>query len=65
MKAVAQPPSNKAAIEDLTGRFLGSYTGDERARRISRRYLPSREAHRRDLGIGARSHVPRLSAAAI
>jgi serine O-acetyltransferase len=32
------------ALEDLTGEFLGSYMGDERARRISRRYLPSREA---------------------
>jgi serine O-acetyltransferase len=31
-------------VEELTGEFLGSYMGDERARRISRRYLPSREA---------------------
>jgi serine O-acetyltransferase len=47
MKAVAHPPSpasNKAALEKLTGEFLDSYMGDERARRISRRYLPSREA---------------------
>ena len=33
-----------APLEKLTGEFLGSYMGDERARRISRRYLPSREA---------------------
>src|ERR1700682_862002 len=44
MKAVAHPPSDQAALEALTGEFLGSYMGDERARRISRRYLPSREA---------------------
>src|ERR1700730_3615239 len=42
MKAVAQPPP--AAHEGLTGEFLDSYMGDERARRISQRYLPSREA---------------------
>src|ERR1700726_42009 len=44
MTAVAQPPTNKAALEALTEEFLDSYMGDERARRISRRYLPSREA---------------------
>jgi serine O-acetyltransferase len=33
----------KAAAE-LKARLLGSYMGDERARRISQRYLPSREA---------------------
>src|SRR3982074_1474553 len=44
MKAVAHPSSGKAAIEELTGEFLDSYLGDERARRISRRYLPSGEA---------------------
>jgi serine O-acetyltransferase len=44
MTAVAHPPSNKAALEALTEEFLDSYMGDERARRISRRYLPSREA---------------------
>src|SRR6202030_3737700 len=44
MKAVAHPPSNQAALEALTAELLGSYMGDERARRISRRYLPSREA---------------------
>jgi serine O-acetyltransferase len=46
MKAVAQPPSalSTAPLEKLTGEFLDSYLGDERARRISHRYLPSREA---------------------
>jgi serine O-acetyltransferase len=42
MKAVAQPPP--AAHEGLTEEFLDSYKRDERARRISQRYLPSREA---------------------
>jgi len=32
------------AREELTGELLRSYRGDERARRISHRYLPSREA---------------------
>jgi len=31
-------------LRNLTDQFLDSYLGDERARRISRRYLPSREA---------------------
>jgi serine O-acetyltransferase len=31
-------------LHNLTEKFLDSYRGDERARRISRRYLPSREA---------------------
>jgi serine O-acetyltransferase len=44
MKAVARPPSKDPALEELTEEFLQSYLGDERARRISRRYLPSREA---------------------
>src|SRR5580692_10671049 len=43
MKAVARPPSGMTVIEDLTGEFLDSYRGDTRARRISQRYLPSRE----------------------
>src|SRR6204780_4602588 len=43
MKAVAQPPP-PTPLQELTGEFLGSYLGDERARRISQRYLPSREA---------------------
>jgi serine O-acetyltransferase len=44
MKAVARPPSGMTVIEELTGEFLDSYRGDARARRISQRYLPSREA---------------------
>jgi len=46
MKAVAHPSptSSKAPIEKITGEFLDRTRGDERARRISRRYLPSREA---------------------
>ena len=44
MKAVARPPSGMTAIEELTAEFLDSYRGDTRARRISQRYLPSREA---------------------
>ena len=44
MKAVAHPPSNVTALEELTGEFLHGYLSDERARRISQRYLPSREA---------------------
>jgi hypothetical protein len=31
-------------LRNITGEFLDSYLGDDRARRISRRYLPSREA---------------------
>ena len=44
MKAVAHPMSASPALEELTGKFLDSYLGDERARRLSHRYLPSREA---------------------
>jgi serine O-acetyltransferase len=44
MKAVAQPSPEITAAEELTGEFLDSYLRDERARRISHRYLPSREA---------------------
>jgi serine O-acetyltransferase len=44
MKAAAHPPSGTPMIEELTGEFLESYRGDTRARRISQRYLPSREA---------------------
>ena len=43
MKAVARPPSVTPKIEELTAEFLESYKGDTRARRISQRYLPSRE----------------------
>jgi serine O-acetyltransferase len=44
MKAVLHPPSSTPMLEELTGEFLDSYRGDTRARRISQRYLPSREA---------------------
>ena len=44
MKAVAHPAPSVTAVEELAGEFLGSYMSDERARRISHRYLPSREA---------------------
>ena len=44
MSAIAHPPTDNEALEELTIQFLDSYMGDERARRISRRYLPSREA---------------------
>jgi serine O-acetyltransferase len=43
MKAVAPKPA-VAVLERVSEELLGSYLGDERARRISRRYLPSREA---------------------
>src|SRR6202048_1489048 len=44
MKALAHPESLSPALNELTVEFLESYMGDERGRRISRRYLPSREA---------------------
>jgi serine O-acetyltransferase len=52
MKVMAHPPAPSAAHASpantvqaqLTGEFLDSYLKDERGRRISRRYLPSREA---------------------
>jgi serine O-acetyltransferase len=43
MKAVAPKPP-VGALERLSEELLESYLGDERARRISRHYLPSREA---------------------
>jgi serine O-acetyltransferase len=43
MKAVA-PQAPLDALERLREELLESYLGDERARRIARRYLPSREA---------------------
>jgi serine O-acetyltransferase len=36
--------SKVTVLEELTSELLGSYLGDDRARRISQRYLPSREA---------------------
>jgi serine O-acetyltransferase len=44
MTAAAHPRSRATALEQLTAELLGSYVGDERAKRISHRYLPSREA---------------------
>jgi serine O-acetyltransferase len=44
MTAVATPKSKMSALEGVSGELLESYLGDERARRIARRYLPSREA---------------------
>jgi serine O-acetyltransferase len=48
MTAIANPKSNpksKITVQgDLAGDLLRSYLSDERARRISHRYLPSREA---------------------
>ncbi|MGO9513975.1 MAG: serine O-acetyltransferase [Steroidobacteraceae bacterium] len=44
MAALATPESKASALERLSEELLESYLGDERARRISRRYLPSREA---------------------
>ncbi len=44
MSAIATPPSQASALDGLSEDLLESYLGDERARRISRRYLPSREA---------------------
>ena len=43
MKAVAPKPA-VGALERVSEELLESYLGDERARRIARRYLPSREA---------------------
>jgi serine O-acetyltransferase len=44
MSATVSKKPQATARDKLTGEMLGSYLGDERARRISRRYLPSREA---------------------
>jgi serine O-acetyltransferase len=48
MTAIANPKSSPKAkisvLDDLAGDLLHSYLSDERARRISHRYLPSREA---------------------
>ena len=38
------PTAPQEALDKLTGELLESYLGDKRARRISQRYLPSREA---------------------
>jgi serine O-acetyltransferase len=44
MVAVAAPKSATTALDQVSGELLDSYLGDERARRIAHRYLPSREA---------------------
>jgi serine O-acetyltransferase len=44
MNATVSKKSQTTALEQLAGELLDSYLGDERARRISQRYLPSREA---------------------
>ncbi len=44
MSVRATPKSFELSLDGLSERLLGSYLGDERARRIARRYLPSREA---------------------
>ena len=44
MTALVSSKSKTTALERLSEELLESYLGDERAQRISRRYLPSREA---------------------
>src|SRR5580692_8723982 len=44
MSVATTPKSRMTALEHLSRELLDSYLGDERARRIARRYLPSREA---------------------
>jgi len=44
MSVAATPKSRTTAMEHLSRELLDSYLSDERARRIARRYLPSREA---------------------
>jgi serine O-acetyltransferase len=44
MSAKPSSTPRATAIEELAGELLASYLGDERGRRISQRYLPSREA---------------------
>ncbi|HEX3848223.1 MAG TPA: serine acetyltransferase [Steroidobacteraceae bacterium] len=44
VKAVALAAVDEAVIEEVAAQFLASYRADERARRVSRRFLPSREA---------------------
>jgi serine O-acetyltransferase len=44
MSAKVDVKPKAAALEELTAELLESYLGDERARRISQRYLPSRGA---------------------
>jgi serine O-acetyltransferase len=44
MNATASKKPQTTALGQVAGELLDSYLGDERARRISQRYLPSREA---------------------
>src|ERR1700728_2299929 len=44
MNATAPKKSQTTALQAVAGELLDSYMGDARARRISQRYLPSREA---------------------
>jgi serine O-acetyltransferase len=44
MTAVANPRPKIAPLDELAAALLASYASDERARRISQHYLPSREA---------------------
>jgi serine O-acetyltransferase len=44
MSATASKKPQATALDQLAGELLESYLGDPRARRISQRYLPSREA---------------------
>jgi serine O-acetyltransferase len=44
MTAAANPTSQISPLDALAGELFDSYLSDERARRISHRYLPSREA---------------------
>jgi len=44
MTAVANSKAQPAGLDELAEELLESYLSDERARRISHRYLPSREA---------------------
>src|ERR1700683_4331803 len=43
MNAKPEAMPQAAALEEVTEELLGSYLGDERGRRISHGYLPSRE----------------------
>jgi serine O-acetyltransferase len=43
MNAKPSSTPSAAAIDEVAGELLASYLGDERGRRISQRYLPSRE----------------------
>jgi serine O-acetyltransferase len=44
VNTAANPVAQGSALDRLAGELLDGYLGDERARRFSQRYLPSREA---------------------